>query len=176
MGAPTYIVENPVQPARSYTSAPRVPDQWKPGRPGELNGPQPWGDRLGTPGPDTGYALKLVAGCVDQLTLSPGEQRDDVASGIAAVAAKRAASYGRAPVRHDLDVAVTIWGFANPSADPELVELRRRTFEGVADPHHYEARRSLVDLVPERALRQTPQAVAEAHAADWRSLFDLDEA
>ena len=73
MGAPTYIVENPVQPARSYTSAPRVPTPWKPGRPGELNGPQPWGDQLGTPGPDTGYALKLVERCVDELTLGAGE-------------------------------------------------------------------------------------------------------
>ncbi|MBK6967700.1 MAG: hypothetical protein IPH81_05200 [Candidatus Microthrix sp.] len=176
MGAPTYIVENPVQPARSYTSAPRVPTPWKPGRPGELNGPQPWGDQLGTPGPDTGYALKLVERCVDELTLGAGEHRDDVASGLAAVAAKRAASYGRAPVRHDLDVAVTIWGFGSSSVAPELAELRRRAFEGVADPHHYQARRALVDLVPEASLRQTPGAVAEAHAADWRSLFDLGQA
>ena len=174
MGAPTYIVENPDQPARSYTSAPRVPDPWTPGRPGELNGPQPWGDRLGTPGPDTGYVLKLVARCVDGLKLGPEEHRDDVASGLAAIAAKRAASYGRAPMRPDLDVAATIWGFGSSTVAPELAELRRRAFEGVADPHHYEARRALVDLVPEAALRQTPGAVAEAHAADWRSLLDLD--
>ena len=55
--------------------------------------------------------------------------------------------------------------------DPELAELRRTTFEGVGDPHHYEARRALVDMVPESALRQTPDAVVQAHAADWRSLF-----
>ncbi len=176
MGAPTYIAANPVQPARSYTSAPRVPASWQPGRPGELNGPQPWGDRLGTPGPDTGYVLKLVARCVDGLTLGAGEHRDDVASGLAAVAAKRAASYGRAPMRPDLDVAVTIWGFGSSTVAPELAELRRRAFEGVADAHHYEARRALVDMVPEAVLRQTPDAVAEAHAADWRSLFDLGPA
>lgn len=178
MSAPTYIVENPIQPARAYVSAPRVPPVWEPGHPArsaELDGPQPWGNRLGTPGPDTGYVLKLVARCIDELKLAPGEQRDDVASGLAAVAAKRAASYGRAPMRHDLDAAVTIWGFGSSAVDPELAELRRRAFEGIADPHHYDARRAMVDMVPERSLRQTREAIAEAHAADWRSLLDLAE-
>ena len=117
---------------------------------------------MGNPGPDTGYALTLVGRCVDNLTLGAGEHREDVVSGLAALAAKRAASYGRAPVRHDLDVAVTIWGFASTAIDPELAELRRTTFEGVGDPHHYEARRALVDMVPESALRQTPDAVVDA--------------
>ena len=179
MSAPPYIVENQVQPARSYVSAPRVPPIWEPGHPArsaELDAPQPWGDRLGTPGPDTGYVLKLVERCIDDLTLAPGEQRDDVASGLAAVAAKRAASYGRAPVRHDLDAAAMIWAFDSSSVDPELAELRRRAFEGIADPHHYDARRTMVDMVPEGSLRQTREAIAEAHAADWRSLFDLGQA
>lgn len=171
MAAPPHISEDPTLLARSYTSAPRVPPPWTPGRSGELDGPQPWGPRLGNPGPDTGYALTLVGRCVDNLTLGAGEHREDVVSGLAALAAKRAASYGRAPVRHDLDVAVTIWGFASTAIDPELAELRRTTFEGVGDPHHYEARRALVDMVPESALRQTPGAVVQAHAADWRSLF-----
>jgi hypothetical protein len=51
------------------------------------------------------------------------------------------------------------------------VELRRRLFEEVAHPHHYSEQRHLVDLVDEHTLRMTPQQVAQAHRADWRSLL-----
>jgi len=172
MAAPRHIAEDPVRSARSYTSAPHVPDGWRADRPGELQGPQPWGTRMGTPGPDSGYALTLANRVADDLTLADGEHRADVVAGLAAVASKRAASYGRAPVRHDVEVAATIWGYRSTVSEPELVELRRRVFEGVANPHHYEELRALADLVPEAALRQTPTAIAEAHAADWRSALE----
>lgn len=171
MAAPPHIVEDPVRSARSYTSAPHVPDAWTADRPGELTGPQPWGTRLGTPGPDTGYALTLANRVVEELTLGEGEHRADMVAGLAAVAAKRAASFGRAPVRHDLEVAATIWGFNSTVTEPELLELRRRVFEGVGNPHLYEELRALADLVPEESLRQTPAAVVEAHTKSWRSLL-----
>ena len=57
----------------------------------------------------------------------------------------------------DLRIALTIWGFLDPSPDEALVALRRPMFLGVANPlHGYEERRALVDSVPEASLRQTP--------------------
>ena len=171
MAAPEHISPKPAGLVRGYTSVPRVPPTWTPDRAGELVGPQPWGNRLGTPGPDGGFALTLARRAADTLYLADGEHRDDVVAGLAAVAAKRSASYGRAPVVHDVGVAATVFGFHAETTDPELVELRRVAFEGVANPHRYEARRELTDLVPVAALRRTPEAVTSAHRNDWRSLL-----
>jgi hypothetical protein len=41
----------------------------------------------------------------------------------------------------------------------------------VAHPHHYDALRRLVDMVPTSTLRMTPRQASEAHRADWRSLL-----
>jgi hypothetical protein len=49
--------------------------------------------------------------------------------------------------------------------------MRKPLFEEVAHPHHYFELRRLVDLVAEDTLRMTPQQVAQAHRADWRSLL-----
>ena len=83
------------------------------------------------------------------------------------MAAKRAASYGRAPVRHDLDAAAMIWAFDSSSVDPELAELRRRAFEGIADPPvsythlTLPTKRSSVDLGGRRILKKTDTARTE---------------
>jgi len=74
----------------------------------------------------------------------------------------------------DLRIALTMWGFLDPSPDEELVALRRPLFLGVANPlHGYEERRALVDSVPEAALRQTPDQIATAYRASWRELLNL---
>ena len=72
MAAPTFVPADPVDTVRWYRSAPRRPDPWVVSRPGELDGPQPVGDGLGTPGPDAGYALTLAAAFRGTLTLRPG--------------------------------------------------------------------------------------------------------
>ena len=72
--------------------------------------------------------------------------------------------------------AATMWGFLDSIPPPELFPLRRRTFEGLANPaHHYGALRALVDSVPEATLRMTPDQVhygqADAvHAARQETL------
>ena len=50
--APAGLRETPY-----YSSPDVVPDAWTPDRPGVVDGPQPSGPRLGTQGPDQGYAL-----------------------------------------------------------------------------------------------------------------------
>lgn len=157
---------------RSYSSPPRRPEPWIAERPGELHGPQPRGERLGSPGPDQGYIYVLARRFRGRLHLATGEHEEDAVAGAAAVALKRASIFGRAPVLTDLTVAFTIWGFLGEAPD-ELVELRRPLFADVANPHHYPAQRRIADLVPDDVLRMSPQEVAEAHRTDWRSLLSL---
>jgi hypothetical protein len=114
--------------------------------------------------------LSLARRFQGQLTLTPGEHEKDALAGAVGVALKRASMYGRAPVVHDLTIALTIWGFLDKAPD-DLVALRRPLFEEVWHPHHYAELRQLVDLVPEDTLRLTPARVTEAHRADWRTLL-----
>ncbi len=178
MAAPEFVPTKPTDRPRAYASPPRYEDQWVPDRPGELvtEGGQPDRDagRMGSPGPDQGYVLKLAPLVAPELRLADGEQAADVQAALVAIALKRASLYGRAPVIHDLRVAAEIWGLFDASPPPELVEERRRRFEGVhLVAHHYPELRSVVDAVPAESLRLTPTEVAERHAADWRSLLSL---
>ena len=130
MSAPEHVPTEPDQLVRSYSSPPWRPDPWFPDRPGELSGRQPFGDALGVPGPDQGYALKLASRYRGRLSLVEGEDEDDAIAGAVAVATKRAALFGRAPILHDVTVGLAVWGFLDPSPPAPLVELRRgRVFD-----------------------------------------------
>lgn len=170
MAAPEFVPVDKTRPIRAYESPPRRPDSWLAQRPGELHAGQPHGDRLGNQGPDQGYVLTLARRFTGKLTLTPGEHERDALAGAVAVALKRASLFGRAPIIHDLTVALTIWGFFG-DAPEQLVALRKPLFEEVWHPHHYEDQRRIADLVPDDVLRTTPQQVTEAHRRDWRSLL-----
>ena len=152
-------------------SPPWLKVPWWADRPGEVvEDGQPRGALLGSPGPDQGYVLTLTRHYEGKLTLTEGEHERDALAGAAALALKRASIFGRAPVIHDLTVALTVWGFLG-DAPPELVELRKPLFEEVAHFHHYAEQRHLTDLVSEDVLRQSPDQVTQAHRQDWRSLI-----
>ncbi len=170
MAAPEYVPVDKSRPVRSYASPPRRPESWLATRPGELRGGQPRGARLGNQGPDQGYVLHLARRFAGKLSLTSGEHERDALAGAAAVALKRASLMGRAPVVHDLTVALTIWGFLG-TAPAELVAVRKGLFEEVWHPHQYAELRRIADLVPAHVLRMSPQQVTEAHRADWRSLL-----
>jgi len=173
VAAPDYVPVKPTDQPRAYASPPRRPDEWLAARPGDVVGDVVERDegRMGSPGPDQGYIWTLTPLVTGDINLAEREHLDDVLAGAVAVGLKRASSYGRAPVVHDLRVALTIWGYLDATAAPELVELRRKLFEGVANPHHYPELRAVVDAVPEASLRQTPAQAEEAHRADWRGLL-----
>lgn len=119
--------------------------------------------------------MKLEKSFAGALTLAPGEVEADAIAGCRNVALKRASVFGRAPVMHDLSVAFNAWGFLG-EADPDLVAVRKPMFEGVANTvHHYLESRRIVDAVPERILRMSPQEVADTSKSDWRSCLDLDD-
>ena len=178
MAAPEFVPTKPTDRPRAYSSPPGRDDDWQPGRPAELvnDGGQPDLDagRMGAPGPDQGYLLKLVPMLRDELVLASREDRRDAETGSVAIALKRASLFGRAPVLADLRVAYTVWGLLDAAAPAELVAERTTRFEGVHHTaHHYPELRAVADSVPEATLRLTLAEVAARHAADWRSLLVL---
>lgn len=178
MAAPQFVPVDPTHHPRSYAPPPRRDDEWHPVRPGELvtTGGQPDRDagRMGAPGPDQGYLLKLVPLLRSELQLADGEQLADAEAAGVVVALKRASLFGRAPVVHDLRVAYTVWGLLDAAAPADLVTERTRRFEGIhLTAHHYPELRAVADAVPEATLRLSPTEAATRYAADWRSLLSL---
>ncbi|MEM1332514.1 MAG: hypothetical protein AAGG08_03565 [Actinomycetota bacterium] len=174
MAAPKFSPVGPTERARYYESPEHVPASWSPDRPGEVDGFQPTGQRLGAQGPDQGFALKVAEQLRDRLHLAPGEHADDVIRGCLGIATRRASLFSRAPVVHDLHVAFTVWGFYDETPDPELVAIRTPRFEGLRHVgHHYAEARDVVDAVAPEVLTQTPDQVSEAYASDWRSLLGI---
>ena len=123
------------------------------------------GDLFGSPGPDQGYALLLAHHLSDSLVLRDDEDAHDVEVGAALLAGRRASLYGRAPSIYDLQVALGIFGFLT-GAPADLVETRQVLFRSIG--HSYAAQRQLVDAVPEKSLRMTPDEAASS-TSSWRT-------
>jgi hypothetical protein len=156
MTQPTFVPiaeADQVRPARHL----HVPGAWTTDRPAELKGPtMRQGASIGTPGPDSGFALRLAHRFDDDLKLGEGESAHDVLLGVALVASKRAALFGRAPCIYDVKLALNLWGFLDV-VPAGVQEKRREQFSSIS--HDYVAQRALVDSVPEETLRQSPDAV-----------------
>jgi hypothetical protein len=156
MTQPTFVPiaeADQVRPARHL----HVPGAWTTSRPAELRVPTPLRGRgmaTGTPGPDSGFALRLANRFEHDLRLDEGESEHDVVLGVALIAAKRAALFGRAPCIYDVRLALNLWGFLE-DAPPELKVARRTAFSGVG--HDYVVQRALVDGIPEETLRLKPE-------------------
>jgi hypothetical protein len=140
---------------------------WRADRPGDLvDGVQPRGALLGSPGPNIGYALLLTRRVAEEFSRSAVEHGEDVEAVVAALAMKRAASFGRAAVAADVECAALVLGYLG-APSPEFVELRS---VAVDDAHHdYEAVRTICDAVPLEVLRLAPNTlsprVADVQAA-----------
>ena len=97
-------------------------------RPGLILAPnqKPHGPGFGTPGPDTGYALRILA----KADL-PNEVGPRLESVLAALMGARAAHFGRAPTTEDLEVAMLLAGLSRHRSE-ELDRRRLRWVEAVA--------------------------------------------
>ena len=130
--------------------APDAARRWKPQRPGEMLSPAevPWGGAFGTTGPDTGFVYRLIK--EHTLEMAEGEDHHNAEAGIAALAGARASHFGRAPTGRDVDVAMTILGFASLGAPDSLIEgLRKDRQDWLANLGHDASRaRALVAAVP----------------------------
>jgi hypothetical protein len=171
MAAPRFAPVPSAEQVRTYESPEHVPDSWTPSRPTDIEGRQPTGAHLGYQGPDQGYVMTLAAVMEPHVKVQFGENVADALKGCSLVALRRASLYGRAPVIHDLKIALTIWGFLDDNPPADLIATRRPLFEGVRNTlHHYGDGREIADMVPEETLRMTPDAVAARMPAAWREL------
>ena len=80
MAAPQYVPSTLDEQPRKGLAVPPA-SGWVATRPGDLVGQQPVGPRLGRPGPDQGYALRLVRRFEDKLVLVEPESRADAIAG-----------------------------------------------------------------------------------------------
>ena len=171
MAAPKHTPVNPTDRPRAYTSPEFVPAPWTNTRKASVTGRQPRTDRLGHPGPDQGYVLKLAERMRPRIKVSAGEHVDDAIQGCIGIALRRASHFGRAPVIHDLDIALTIWGYFLDTPPAELVAVRKSVFAGVGNVvHHYVEARQIVDMVPQSTIIMTPEMVKKAMPNSWRAL------
>lgn len=172
MATPEYVPHPPIEKVRGYESPPWRPESWRPVRPGDFVAGFERGERLGSPGPDQGYVYVLARRFEGQLQLAADEDEADAMAGCIGVALKRASLFGRAPVMADLTVAFTVWGFLG-DAPPDMIDYRQKLFAEISNSHHYAELRRVVDMVPERVLRLTPDEIADVHRRDWRSLITI---
>ena len=130
MTQPTFVPiaeADQVRPARHM----HVPGSWTTSRPAELVVPAVRRGRgVGTPGPDSGFALRLANRFAHELKLVEGESE------------------------HDVRFALNLWGFLDQVPGDRVAE-RRAAFSSIA--HDYVAQRRLVDAVPEETLRLSPE-------------------
>lgn len=84
---------------------PDPPRRWRPTRAGVITAPDqvPKGRNFGRPGPDTGYALKLIRG--SDVALTSGQEKV-----VAALMGARSSLLGRAPTAADLAASLVIAG------------------------------------------------------------------
>tara|TARA_B110000438_G_scaffold225212_1_gene219221 strand:+ start:117 stop:617 length:501 start_codon:yes stop_codon:yes gene_type:complete len=163
MAAPSYVPEPVVRPTGwAYSSPRRRLGAWHADRPGEVVGGQPRGERLGSQGPDQGYALRLARGFTARLQLGAGEHAADVVAGCVGVALKRAAQFGRAPMAGDLELAFSIFGFLDEVPTGDQLDERRSLFAEASHHHHYTEVRRIADRVPEGVLSLGAAAARDA--------------
>lgn len=96
----------------------------KPVRPGQILAPdqKPVGPGFGHPGPDTGYALRILA----ESTLPEDSPR--LRRVLAALMGARASFFGRAPTPEDLEVALLLAGLGRNRSE-DLDARRQRWLE-----------------------------------------------
>lgn len=143
------------------TAHPAPPRRWQPRRPGEIGvpGDARWGGAFGTTGPDSGYALRLLA--ERDLPTGPGESHHSLEVALAALMGARASHFGRAPVVGDAEAAEAILGVG--STDEAFLVRRRAAVAGIG--HDKAKERALVAAVDHEMLISEPADLRRRAAA-----------
>ncbi len=174
MAVDPYVPTRPEDAPRRSVAIPPA-SGWRAVRPGDIDpevGVGGCGVLFGSPGPDSGYALTLAKWFHDQITAVFPETAHDAEYLAAAVAMRRGGIFGRAPVRTDVELGFTLFGWLG-EAPADLVEWRRKAVANVS--HDYPRRVTLVEAIPEWVLRQRPEQVRE-RLSDWKHLLGLEAA
>lgn len=138
----------------------RAPERrWSPTRPGEITSPDevPTASMFGRPGPDTGYALKLIR----RAEYPRGDRPEALEKVLTALVAARAAANGRAPVPMDVNVALSILGLRGDDLDPATLDhlaVRRADWLD-AVPHESSKGSTALAAIPAELLMDTPVRV-----------------
>jgi len=129
---------------------------WLQNRPGEITRPDQarWGGAFGRPGPDTGWALKLVA----SIDFDRGDRPAVLEKIVANVAGARAAKAGRGPTAEDLEVALTLLGLRTEGLSQEVISTLADVRSAAVDhaAHERDKGRSFIDSVPMDQLMAKP--------------------
>jgi len=142
--------------APRQTAAPGAPARWVNERPGAITTPdqQPWGGAFGRPGPDTGWALRLIG----RAEWDRSHRAKETEAVLAAVVGARASHYGRAPVPQDVEVALTLLGMRSDGLSEETVDALGSRREHALDhaAHEHSKGAGLLDDIPLAHLIATP--------------------
>lgn len=129
--------------------------RWRPTKPGLITSPDqvPTGGHFGAPGPDAGFALRLLA---------EAELPDDdpnLRGVLQSLMTARAAALGRGPTLEDLEAGLTLCGYGY-EAPQDVVEKRERWKAAV--PHEQRPGRSAVAEVDREMLEAKPDQIRQA--------------
>lgn len=117
---------------------------WRPSRPGEVVGPdRPTGGTYGHPGPDAGYALRILA----ESDIHLGDRPKVTAAVLGTIASARAAHFGRAPVIGDLRIAAALLGLGGVGSEARLDDILDQA------AHEHAKGQSFLATVPADVLR-----------------------
>lgn len=156
---PQFEFELQDRPRRVAEPAP--PRRWRAARPGDLQRPEdvPSAPGFGNPGPDSGYALKLIS--MADLPLEPDERRREVETTLMHLMVARAAAHGKAPSKADLQFATMLLGLAPEDLVPAAANAKLAAIRRYWAPRVGHSRGAARDLVG----RLSPELLA----------LDLDE-
>ena len=123
-------IDPPDQDLPRAVLTPAAPARWSPSRPGMITAPDQIspGGLFGRPGPDTGWAFRIVRSA----GLSEEEMQAEAV--LVTLMAARASLLGRAPVPEDLDVARIVMGYEGGASDRMAARRRRWLKESRHEP------------------------------------------
>ena len=169
---------SPVQQTKFYQSTRKTKHSSGIPRPAEVLKHNENQAGIGHPGPDQGYALRLVKQFEEKVFLFTGEHWEDASEVAVLTALKRASLFGRAPCVYDIEVGLCIWGYLDSNPDDELIELRKDNFGHIGSGHNYLMRRYVSDAISSSGLKRPPEIIRMDYEQNWRTMIDpakLDE-
>ncbi len=165
MTQPPYVPVSKGSSLRKFDSL-SLPKSWKLNRPAELSvnrhSAVEQGKQLGTPGPDSGFAMKLARVALEGVTDSSGLSAADIKAAVVAVTIARASLFSRAPVMNDVRFAIASLAIGSENLGTREVEVRNHLVRGIS--HDYMKARDLVGRYGVETLKLdsdkvTPQAI-----------------
>ena len=136
-----------------------VERRWVPSRPGEITSPAdvPTGASFGRPGPDAGWALRLLA----RSSYDRGSRPKELGALLTALIGARAAAVGRGPVPQDVEAALSVIGLRSQDVEDDplahLAQRRRVWLDAVA--HEPSPGMAALEAIPQVLLSDTPARI-----------------